>query len=167
VDGTVESIVNRPQQRSVLIQTAASPDPLDVVLAGTSHLAAQGGTQIRLTDLSVGDHIHAVGVPSPDRALVYLGQSLTDLDLRYDPEQSGFVVQASPSRATLLVQVAGSGRERVRLQPGTAVRGAPSLRRLLKSLRPGDPIVLAGLVNDRLATMVRTSSIQVYPLKGS
>jgi hypothetical protein len=89
LSGRIVRIINRPDEAAVLLHIAASPQPAKLVLSPQSALRDATGHAVTLNDLRSGDRIHATGVPTPDKALVYLGDVLVDLDLRLVHDRRG------------------------------------------------------------------------------
>jgi hypothetical protein len=92
---------------------------------------------------------------------VYLGRRIHDLDLRWVKNQTGFVTQRYVNRHLLAVQVAGAGREMVRIAPATRFVGV-SQKAGLRAVQVGDTVTLEGVLNARLAHVVRTVTIEVH-----
>ena len=59
--------------------------------AGESVVDTKDGKTIGLQYIQKGDHVSAAGVPTPDKALVYLGNRITDSDVEVVHDQIGFV----------------------------------------------------------------------------
>lgn len=160
--GRVASVVNRPEEQAILLRISESPDPAKLVLSPRSTLQTGGGDPISIRELQVGDRSRAQGVPSPDRALVYLGQSDTDLDLQLVAEETGVVRHKSVVARSLTVQLTNGGMERVSLNPHTRFLGGVSAPRGIRSIHAGDVVILKGLMNQRLKWMLRTETIRVF-----
>jgi hypothetical protein len=163
--GSVTGITNQPDERALSIQTVDSPDPFKVILSGQTVLQGRALTMLRLTDIQPGDLIRATGIPTPDRALVYLGLTVHDLDLRHVHGQLGVVRQRYLHSHRLLVRLestAGNAEqayELVQIAPDTLFAGAPAH---LRSIHPGDTVALEGIYDGRSGSIVRATSITVY-----
>ena len=159
--GRINSIADRPEEHSVSIHISESPNPAKLVLAGTSVLTGIDGGPVQLGDLQVGDRVRASGVPSPNRALVYSGETIVDLDLRFVRHQTAIVLNPPSQRGELVVEVVGEGPEVVEIAHGTQFAGrfpgAP-----LRSIQKGDLVDLSGIVDQRLDRMVRAFTIRTY-----
>ena len=159
--GELKAVVNRPEERAVSVQTQDTADPSKLVLSNQSVLQGASGTPIQLRDMRKGDWVSASGVPSPDRALVYLGQRISDLDLDTVTNQMGTVTRWAPNRRRLTVQLPRGQTEKITLWPQTRLIGARGNggKRLF---RPGDVVAVTGLLNDRLNQVVDAWTIRVY-----
>lgn len=161
VHGTVAGVINSAAERAVLVRTRESADVEKLVLGGQSTVQSLDGHGIRLPDIQMGDEVDASAVPSPDKALVYLGNAVRDIDLRLVNHQVGFVLKRDLRNHTMTVEVPGERPETVLVSPETTFVGWASAGRL-SAVKPWDIVVLKGLVDRRLALMVRALSIQVY-----
>jgi hypothetical protein len=148
VQGTVKSVIRTPAERAIVVQTADSPDPVRLVLSNTSVLQTDSGHAAPLSAVQPGDSVVADGVPSPDRALVYLGQHVTDNDLSYVHRISGTVrsLNAGTKRVSLAVSD-GSGLT-VQVTPDTSFQGAGRTKRFAV-LKRGQSITVSGFENRR------------------
>ena len=79
--GRVVQVINRADESAIVIRIAASSQPAKVVLGGQLMLWDAARQAITLQDFDAGDRVRATGVPSPDKALVYLGTRVQDLDV--------------------------------------------------------------------------------------
>jgi hypothetical protein len=161
VNGRVAAVEQRREERALFVRTSVTSDLTKLVLGGASVLRGEDRRQIQLSDMQHGDRVSADAVPTPDKALVYLGRRIDDRDLRWVQEQVGFVTRRYVNRRLLAVQVAGKGREMVSIAPSTRFVGVPSSARL-RGVHVGDTVVLRGVLNARLARVVRTVTIEVH-----
>jgi hypothetical protein len=81
--GRVVGVVDRADEHAILIHTGSSPDPATLMLGSQSVLQDATGRTITLQEIAYGDSIRATGVPSPDKALVYLSHHVSDIDSRF------------------------------------------------------------------------------------
>jgi hypothetical protein len=65
--GRVTTVINRTNERAILMHIPASPDLAKLVLSDRSSLTDVDGTQIPLRAVQNGDRLDAQGVPSPTR----------------------------------------------------------------------------------------------------
>ena len=79
-------------------------------------------TPDQLRAIQKGDHIQAVGVPTPDRALVYLGNTIKDTDLRSIKDELGVVLGWSRKNRWLKVLVSGVRMRFTWLSPRSTAR---------------------------------------------
>jgi len=159
--GRVTTVINRTNERAILMHIPASPDLAKVVLSDRSSLTDVDGTQIPLRAVQNGDRLDAQGVPSPDKALLYLGQRVTDLDASAVPEQVGAVVRWNRIKHRLVVHVDGSNEVLVisKRTYFVAPRGTHGRVRI----RPHDVVVIKGaILNTRLDILVAPQVVHVY-----
>jgi phospholipase C len=161
LSGRVRSIVDSPEERAVLVHIAATSAPAKLVLSSQSVLQDARGNAVILRDLQPGDQVVADAVPTPDRALVYLGSRVRDLSLRWVQQQTGIVTQLSPSQRTLRMHLSGGGQETVVVGSQTEFLGFARAQRLW-ALHLADVVVVDGVVDDRLSRMVRATDLRVY-----
>jgi len=160
--GQVTEMVNRPEEQAVSIQTAETSDPTTLILSGQSALQTRRGATILLRDIRKGDLVSASGVPSPNRALVYLGRSIVDLDLDAITDQMGTVEQWNPGQRLLTVRLPDGGTETISVWPQTRIVMAQNWIRKRLFLR-SDIVAVTGLLNDRLNVVVEARRIKIYP----
>jgi phospholipase C len=161
VTGHVRWTVNTPQERAVVVHLRSTSSPATLVLSPQSVLEDAHANPISLRDLQPGDQVGAAVVPTPDRALVYLGSRITDLSLRWVQAQTGIVTSVNPASRTLRMQLPGGAIERVMISDGTQFFGfAHSLR--IQALQTSDVVVVDGVVDDHLRTIVRAVHLTAY-----
>jgi hypothetical protein len=148
VVGQVARVIRTPEERAVFVQTADSPDAVKLVLSGTSQLQDQGGNTIYLTEIRVGDEVHADAVPTPDRALVYLGSRVVDSDLSYVAGQHARVTRIDQTRRALDVRLTDGSKELVVITPQTTFWSAAVAKRL-KAVHTGQRLSFDGVINFR------------------
>jgi phospholipase C len=161
INGDVTRVINIPQEHAILVQTEETTDPEKLVFDWTAQLLSSGGKKIRLADIQVGDSVEAEGVPTPDKALVYLGRMVRDLDLRFAPRQTATVLRVNRARHTIRVHVLGGSDEIITTSPATSFLGSLADRRL-RGIHRGYLVVYGGLLDTRLSRMVRTSWIRAF-----
>ncbi len=161
VAGRVTSIESSPELHAVYAVTSVSPDPVELVLSGKSAIVDKHGSRVSLQDLQPGDHINAAAVPTPDRALVYLGSTVQDQDLEKVTSQYAIVVSKSLDARSVKAQVVGGGVETINVGGGTKFLGAATGKRL-SSLKRRDIVQVSGILNLRVRRMVRTMWLRLY-----
>jgi phospholipase C len=161
VDGHVLSTVNQPQQRAVYVITSTTPNPEKLVLAGKTILSDADGKPIRLRAIQPGDRVRAIGVPTPDRALVYLGNSIRDFDLRTAQHELGVVTHWNGKRKMLTIQVTGNGVWTLTLNRQARYIG-PRDQYNHPRIKRGDVIDVSGIVNTRLHRLVDQTTLRLY-----
>jgi phospholipase C len=161
VIGRVASVVPTVELRAVYVTTSISPDPVELVLSRQSVIVDKHGKRVRLRDLQPGDHITAAAVPTPDKALVYLGSRVQDQDLESVSSQYAIVLSKSLDSASLKVQVVGGGVETIDVGGGTKFLGAATGKRL-QVLKRHDIVQLSGVLDDRTHRLVRASWLRLY-----
>ncbi|HEX6508360.1 MAG TPA: alkaline phosphatase family protein [Chloroflexota bacterium] len=159
--GHVAGVIQKPQEQAVLVQIKASPDPATLVLSSQSVVQDKNEHRVLLRDMQRGDWVKGGAIPTPDKALVYLGSSVQDFDLQYIPDQTGEVLDVQPATGIVMVQQSGGDTETVFIGHQTKLMG-PGWKHRLHGLRPGDMVQMAGVVNNRLQRMVRTISMQRF-----
>ncbi|GAC1630318.1 MAG: hypothetical protein NVS4B2_13350 [Chloroflexota bacterium] len=161
--GDVSGVENSAAQQAIYINTSQSPDTTKLVIGGTSRLQDDSGHAIMTSDFQPGDTVHAGGVPTPDKALVYLARWIVDDDLTFQPEQVASVMSTNARQHTLRVRLsAGAGNlETVQVGKGTKIIGARMGTRL-HGIHRGDVVAIQGVLDHRLGRMVRTVSLTIY-----
>jgi hypothetical protein len=115
---------------------------------------------VRLRDFQVGDRVQAVGVPSPDRALEYLGSRVIDSDLEAVRDQVGTVVSWNPNRHVLTVRTQSGQVETVSLVYRAAVV-APHNEKGVWRIHHGDRVTLTGVLDTRLHRVADITSVHI------
>jgi phospholipase C len=161
VVGRVTGVTSTTELRAVYARISVSPDPIELVLSNRSTVLDRHGRRVQVTDLRTGDAITAAAVPSADKALVYLGSSITDNDLVHASNRFGIVLSKNEALGTFKVQVIGAGRVKVDVLPGTAFMGAARGQRLA-GIQQRDVVRLTGVLDTRTHTLVHPSIVQVY-----
>lgn len=159
--GRVTGVLNQPQQRAVFILTPTSPDPTKLVVAGRSVVRTKDGKTIGLQFIQKGDHVSAAGVPTPDKALVYLGNRITDSDVEVVHDQIGFVTHWSRHHRMLTVHVSGGMIVTVTLRTPTRFSGPRDLSGT-PSLARGDVVGISGVINTRQHAVVGPATVHYY-----
>ncbi|HEY8686359.1 MAG TPA: alkaline phosphatase family protein [Chloroflexota bacterium] len=159
--GQVTGVINQPQQRAVFILTSTSPDPAKLVVAGQSVVQTKDGKTIGLQYIQKGDHVSAAGVPTPDKALVYLGNRITDTDVEVVHDQIGFVTHWNARHLTLAVHVSGNMIVTVTLKTPTRFSG-PRNNSGTPTLVRGDVVGISGVINTRQHRVVGPATVHYY-----
>lgn len=159
--GKVESIINQVQQRAVFLHIPTSPDPAKFVIVGQSIVRGNNGRTLPLDGMHVGDRVRAAGVPTPDKALVYLGNTLRDLDARAVRAEIGFVTSWNPTREVATVQLSGNLIVRVAVDAGGQFIGRRN-RLGVPLLKHGSLVGITGIVNTRLRLVTQLTSLRLY-----
>lgn len=161
VTGRVQAIINQTQERAIMVQTSDSPDPFKLVLGGRSSLHAANGHVIYLRDFQVGDRVSAAAIPTPDKALVYLGSRVQDMDVEFVQDQLANVLLWNARRKVLTVRVPGGSTETVQITGQTKVLGAAH-RTTSHLFRTTDLVAITGLLNQRLQRFANTQAVLIY-----
>jgi hypothetical protein len=139
----------------------ASPDVATLVLSGQSVIDDSNGHTVLLSDLRAGDWVRGGAIPTPDKALVYLGSTIDDFDLTYEKDLSAQILKRPGAHRAILVQAIGGSRETVPVGSSTRLRG-PGWGRGLRSLKPGDILQIQGVYDTRLGQWVRIVSLRHF-----
>jgi phospholipase C len=161
--GSVTGVINEPQQQAVLVRIASSPDPAKLVIAGSSQLQDSGKKTIHISDIQPGDHVEAAGVPSPDKALVYLGSRLTDLDLKTVVDQVGSVTYWNSHTHLLTIHLTVGGYETVKVK--RAIYTGPTRNGAMR-IRKADLVSINGIFDSRLHRIVEATAVVIYHQRG-
>jgi hypothetical protein len=159
--GQVTSTINQTAQRAILIKTATSPDSFTLELVQNSQLLGRDGKTLPLMAVQKGDHLQATAVPTPDKALVYLSQTMTDLDEQAVHDEIGFVTRWNSSNGVMTVHVSGNVLAKVNLMSHTTYAGPytdwgdPKVSR-------GTVVGISGVLNTRLRRFVGNVWLHVY-----
>jgi hypothetical protein len=156
-------VINGPDQRAVFIRTSTSPDPAKLVIVGNTTLQNDEGVTIRLQDIQVGDTVRATGVPTPDKALVYLGNTLTDPNVEVVKDEIGFVTKWTSASRTLTVHISGRMMVTIPVKGSTEYVG-PRRPNGQPNLAPGDVVGITGVINTRRRRVTGPARVQVYRL---
>ncbi len=157
LQGPVTSVIDEPKLHAVNMRLPDTPDPARIVISHSTVLQGQDGTAIQVTDIQRGDTIVVKGVPSPDKALVYLGGSITDGDLRATT-LTGHVRGRNLVQRSFLLATGSGDQYRVMIQ-GRTLFGGSWLDDRLRSLRKGDRVTVAGILDERVHRVVRTVTV--------
>lgn len=159
--GRVTGVINQPEQRAVFILTSTSPDPAKLVVAGQSVVQTKGGQTIGLQFIQKGDHVSAAGVPTPDKALVYLGNRITDSDAEVVHDQIGFVTRWNSQQRTLAVHVSGGMIVTMTLKNPSTFHG-PRHDGGTPTLVRGDVVGISGVINTRQHRVIGAAAVRYY-----
>jgi hypothetical protein len=128
---------------------------------GGARLLGADGKHLPLVAVQRGDHVQGSGVPTPDKALVYLGQAMTDLDEYAVHDEIGFVTKWSSWNGTLTVHVSGNILAKVDLMGHTTYSG-PYTDLGDPKVRRGSVVGISGVLNTRLHRFVGNVWLRVY-----
>lgn len=160
--GRVTSVTNQPDQQAVFIRTPTSPDPAKLVIVGKSTLQTGSGDTLRVPDIQVGDLVEANGVPTPDKALVYLGNRLTDKDVEVVRDQFGFITTWNQVQKTASVHMSGGLVVTVKLKSPVRYIG-PRNDAGQPKLTRGAVLGITGTIDTRERTVVGPATVRMYP----
>lgn len=145
VDGHVLRVINHVQQHAIIVRIKQASSPAQLILSNRSQVESPSGDLVRLWDVSRGDRVKAAAVPSPNGALVYLANTVVDVNLRSVEDQTSKVVHWSAGRHALRVQLSDGSLEEITLRPRTRVR-APRRDGFLH-IRKGDAVNASGILD--------------------
>lgn len=160
VVGTVRRVVNGVEQRAVFMRTETTSALSKVVFVGKSRLVGANGRPIPLSSVRRGDRLRAVGIPTPDKALVYLGQTVRDLDARKVTDALGQVLSWDRRRNSAELHLSGNKGLMLRLNRPMWFIG-PRGRQGRPKLRPGDVVSITGVINTRLELFISGGPIRL------
>ncbi len=163
LNGRVTDVLNEQQQRAVFVLTPTSPDPAKLIIEGNSQLKTKSGTMLPLQDIQPGDHVSAVGTPTPDNALVYLGNQITDSDAEVVKDEIGFVTAWHPQQHAITVHVGGGMIVSLSLRSPTKWNG-PKNDNGKPYVTVGSVIGITGTINTRLHRVVGPVTVRYYTL---
>lgn len=157
LQGPVTSVINETKLHAINIRLPDTPDPARIVLSNNTTLQGSDGTAITVADVQPGDKIVVQAVPTPDKALVYLGSSLTDTSLRA-ATLTGRVLGRSLLEKSFLLGRSDGTTYRIMIQPRTLFGGHWTFSRL-RGLKKGNRVTVGGILDGRLHRMVRTVTV--------
>ncbi|MBV9282133.1 MAG: hypothetical protein JOZ41_18795 [Chloroflexi bacterium] len=162
VTGTFIHLVRHTYGIDMLVRLKGG-DVVTVLLGHSAHFFAAGNWPVQVTDIRVGDRISAVARPDPQRALVYTGSQIHDLDLRYFSGRGGFLVTPGQERDTITVRF---GTQTLVADVGSSTRIVlpNGSRGNLTNLTTGVTLDLTGVVNRRLDEMTTVYQIKITHL---
>lgn len=158
--GTVRRVENTVEQRSIFIHTHTTSALSQLVFAGKTQLVGSNGHRIPLKAVRPGDHIVASGVPTPDKALVYLGQTLRDRDARRVTDDIGYITYWDPSTHSAHAHMSGNESLTLNLYAPFWYIG-PRGKNGHPLLRAGDVISVTGVINRRLHRLVAGGPVEL------
>ncbi len=161
VNGSVRSVTNQPDQRAILVQTTASPDPAKLVIVGNSILLDADGQPMPLRVVQPGDRLRAAGVPSPDKALVYLGSQIKDLDIHSYRDEIGFITSWNSQRQLMTAHFSNNVFATIHLNAATHYSG-PRKNNGKPHLHRGYVIGVTGSLDTQLHQVVGDVWLRVY-----
>jgi phospholipase C len=159
--GTVRSVENSIEERAVSLHIAATSAPAKLVLSGQSALLSANGKAIPLKSLRHGDHVTAAGIPTPDKALVFLGRWLHDLDTQRVKDDIGFVTAWHSGKGVATIHLSDHVTLQLHVSDALWYIG-PRDDLGLPRLRRGDVVGITGVINLRLHQLVAGGPVRVY-----
>jgi len=158
--GKATSVVDTVEQKAVNVKLTGEPD-VATILVRSDNVVQNGHKQhVSIRDIKTGDSINATGIASPNRALLYEGRQILDLDLSDIQNQRATVNSWQPSTHLLTVFLSNGGGEKVTVPQSNVVSGGGGRNR--KNLfKPGDAVTIAGVYNSRLKWVVEATNIQI------
>jgi hypothetical protein len=132
-----------------------------LVVAGKSVVQTKNGKTIGLQFIEKGDHVSAAGIPTPDKALVYLGNRITDSDVEVVHDQIGFVTRWNSRHQILSVHVSGGMIVTMTLKTPTRFNG-PRNDNGTPTLLLGDVVGISGVINTRQHKVVGPATVHYY-----
>lgn len=155
--GDVTHVSTKPWDRSITLRPENSRYDAKLVMVWSTLIYEKNGQLVGLRDVQPGDRILATGVPTPDRALVYLGSRVHDPDLLRN-RLTGKIVAKSRTSHSLTLRTTTRGDFTVVIDHKTRM---PKHQKTLRSLRLRQQIVLSGILDARLHKVVRTIFIHL------
>jgi phospholipase C len=159
--GRVQKVINTVEQKAVFLHTHTTSAPAEYVVVGRSLVQDTHGVKIPVASIRVGDHLEADGVPSPDKALLYLGKQLTDLDVESVKDDIGFVSRYDPATHIATIHMSGGVQLRIDVRRPLWYLG-PRDNRGWPRLLPGTVVGVTGVINTRLHQIVWGGPVLVY-----
>lgn len=159
--GTVRSVENAAAQRAIYLHTGTTAAPSKLVLVGKSRLVGMNNETIPLAAVRPGDSMQAAGVPSPDKALVYLGQTVQDRSDMRVHDDVGFVTGWNPHAHIASLHMSGNISLDLNLAKPLWYIG-PRDYRGRPRLRPGAVVGITGVINVRIHQLVTGGPVRVY-----
>ncbi|MGH2448518.1 MAG: phospholipase C [Chloroflexota bacterium] len=151
--GRVRKVIHNIEQQVIMMTIPSSKDLATIELHHGTKVQSGDGRPIRLDQIERGDFVQVAGVPSPDRALLYLGRSVVDRDLHFVSGLRGRVVEWNHTRRLLILQT-GTGLVKVRIRSHTNFI-APS------HIKAGQSAVVSGFENHRLHVFPDPDSVRI------
>jgi phospholipase C len=159
LQGTVVRVISTHVQSSILLRIRSASAPARFIIRGTV-LEAANHRHISLHAIDQGDHVLALGVPSPNRALEYLGRTIIDYDL-IPVRQRGYVVSVDPDTSQVVLRVAHRPPEVVDVSPNTKIILRDGSRGSLADLEAGAHVEVVGLLHHVSGTISSVTQIKL------
>jgi hypothetical protein len=159
--GRVRRITNDVEQRAIAVKTSETRAAAWFVLVKTSKLLDVSGQPMPLSGVRTGDRLRAAGVPTPNKALEFLGTTVTDLDARSVKDDIGFVTAWNPARQSAVVHMSGGIKLVFNVRKPLWFLG-PRNADGHPFLRPGDVVGVTGIINTRIHQLVAGGPVLVY-----
>jgi phospholipase C len=129
------------------------------ILGPSASLLAKATTPIALADMTAGDVLEATGTPQPQAAGVYLVTTIHDQALAVR-QVSGVVKSVDTTQNQIvLTPDAGGPDVTVTVSAGTIITGPDGGTITLAAIKPSASLTVTGLLNNRLSTFIRITTI--------
>jgi len=163
--GSVRQVESSTEERAIYLHTATTSALAKLVLVGSSQLVDANGHAIPLQSVRTGDLVVANGVPTPDKALVYLGKQVRDQDALRVQDDIGFVTAWHAAALTATLHMSGNITLDLDLSKHLWYIG-PRDDAGFPRLRPGDVVGISGVINTRLHQLVAGGPVRMYRAGG-
>lgn len=167
LQGSAIEVIRSANQASIVLHIRSSTAPARFIVRRRTLIQTPNRIRLGLRAILPGDHILAVGHPSPDRALEYEGYKIVDSSI-FPTTERGTVETVDPQDRQVLFQtrygtiqvIFVSHRTRVIIayKQGARRRGG------LADLQAGSQIVVHALLHRGAAKLVHVKSIEVRTL---
>lgn len=157
--GRVTSIINSRQQQAIYLRIATDSTPATLIVSNQSVLTDAHGHPIRFRFIHRGDRLAADGVPSPDRALLYLARRVTDRSLRVLSDRRAIILSWSRRTHSLQVQLDSGAVAAPIILSGRIYRG-PWNGRGSPRIVPGETVRITGIFNARTRHFVQITTVR-------
>ena len=117
--------------------------------------------RVLAADLRPGDRVFVEARPDPQRALVYTGREVRDLDLQHFSGKGGFVTNVGPERTTLTVRFGKKQVVVVDLSASTSIVLPSGAKGATTDLTSGTIVDITGFLNRRLGEITTTSTVKI------
>lgn len=158
IRGTAIRVSLKPWDRSIILRPENARYREKVVVVWSTLVFDMNNKHVKLSDIQPNDRIAGSAVPTPDRALVYLGGRLHDLDLQH-AYIAGRIVGRDILAHTVTVRTAKHGAVRVRIGPAVRPRSAVPH---YSAFTLGRWLRVNGILDDRVHLLVRPTSLHLY-----
>ncbi len=168
LEGNVVGITHTGGQKSILVHIRSSSAPATMIIRRSSIIQASDHHRIQLGNISPGDRVFALGLPSAGRALLYETKRVVDESI-VPVREKGTVDSADPNTGQVIIQQANGNVAIVYAGRRTRIvivnPGARRSRGNMADLQPGARIVIHGLLHRSTGrlTLVTRIVIQGQP----